>query len=72
MSYGYGLMDVDRFIDLGLMGKARVFCDGVDITDKCCSFNDDEGWAECFVQPLQVDGDAVKREILRGFIKVIV
>lgn len=44
----YGHMDTDRWFQEGHFGK-RVFCDGIEITDRCREFDDVKGCAVCFV-----------------------
>ena len=51
-----GQMTLQRWFDEGHFGK-RVFLDGVDITDRCRSFDDQEGIAVLLKEPIEIDED---------------
>lgn len=63
----YGYMDVDRWAAEGHRGKS-VLCNGVDITDRCRSFDDRIGEAEVLRDVIHDPYDAW--QTIHGEIKV--
>jgi hypothetical protein len=69
----FGPMPVDRWMSEGHYGK-RVFCNGVEITDRCVFFDDERGYAECYrhntLGKPWFDGVDVAKEVIWGRIEV--
>lgn len=69
------LMTVDRWVEEGFRDRhARVFLDGIDITNRCVWFNQKTGEAECFTtDPPTINWKTheADRERLQGNIEII-